>query len=344
MSRTRKGRSRTQSRPPTLRDIAESVGVDTSTVSKVVGGAEIRVSDQTRQAILAEAARRNYQPHAAARGLKAGRTGALGMFLPDFTNPLYASIVRGAVHRASELGYVVLVAGLAEGSRVSMYSRMIGEQRIDGLIIATAEDVTHHLDNFGGYQIPHVYVNRRVAGVGRSVITDDEKAAAMAARYLIEQGHVRLAFVGADDGVDTAARRRVGFRAACVEAQVEMVDVVQPYSRRGGYQAAFELLADADRPTGVFASNMLCGIGFLAGAHALEVEVPGDVSVISFDGEDAPYTTPPLTAVRLSVEEMGARAVEELDRLLRGEVMTDVVLASPPELVVRGSVAPPPKR
>jgi LacI family transcriptional regulator len=342
MSRTRKRASLIESRPPTLRDIAESVGVDTSTVSKVVGGAAIRVSEETRRAILAEAARRNYQPHAAARSLKAGRTGALGMFLPDFTNPLYASIVRGAVHRAAELGYVVLVAGLAEGSRMSTYERLIGERRIDGLIIATAEDMSRSFDHYGGPQVPHVYVNRRVAGAGRSVVTDDEKAAALVAEYLIERGHVHLGFVGADDGVDTAARRRAGFTAACTAAGVELTNTVRPYSRRGGYEAALEVLAKPVRPTGVFASNMLCGIGFLAGAHALGVDIPRDVSVVSFDGEDAPYTQPPLTAVRLPVEEMGARAVEELDRLLKGETMTDVVIASPPELVVRGSVATPP--
>jgi LacI family transcriptional regulator len=343
MSRTRKRPSPTESRPPTLRDIADTVGVDTSTVSKVIGGAEIRVSEATRRAILAEAARRNYQPHAAARSLKAGRTGALGMFLPDFTNPLYASIVRGAVRRAGELGYVVLVAGLAEGSRVSTYRRLIGERRIDVLIIATAEDMTHSFDHFNGHQIPHVYVNRRVAGAGRSVITDDEKAATLAANYLIERGHVHLGFVGGDDSVDTASRRRAGFKAACAAAGVELVDVVRPYSRRGGYDAASELLAKPGWPTGVFASNMLCGIGFLAGAHALGVAVPRQLSVISLDGEDAPYTEPPMTAVRLPVEEMGARAVEELDRVLNGEATTDVIIASPPELVVRGSVAARPR-
>jgi LacI family transcriptional regulator len=224
-----------------------------------------------------------------------------------------------------------------------MYRRLIGERRIDGLIIATAEDMTHSFDLLGGHQIPHVYVNRRVAGAGRSVITDDETAATMAASYLIERGHVHLGFVGADDGLDTAVRRRAGFTAACAAAGVELVDIVRPYSRQGGYEAAMELLADPGRPTGVFASNMLCGIGFLAGAHALGVEVPRQVSVISFDGEDAPYTAPPLSAVRLPVEEMGARAVEELDRVLNGEATTDVIIASPPELVVRGSVAAPPR-
>lgn len=343
MHRTRRRPSPATSRPPTLRDIAETVGVDTSTVSKVVGGAKIRVSEQTRSAILAEAQRRNYQPHAAARSLKAGRTGALGMVLPDFTNPLYASIVRGAVRRADDLGYAVLVAGLAEGSHASAYRRLIGERRIDGLIVATAEDVTNSFGPIDGSGVPHVYVNRRVHGAGRSVVADDERAASLAANCLIGEGHVRLGFVGADDAVDTACRRRAGFKAASASARAEVIDVAQPYSRRGGYDAALEMLRMPDRPTGVFASNLLSGIGFLAGARLLGVAVPGDVSVITIDGEDAAYTAPPLSAVRLPIEEMGARAVEELDRLLRGDITSDVVIASPPELVIRDSVSAPPK-
>ena len=340
MPRTRKRAPRQGPRTATLRDIAQSVGVDPSTVSKVVAGAEIRVSATTRSAILAEVARRNYRPNAAARSLKAGRTGALGMLLPDFTNPLYASIVRGAVHRADELGYVVLVAGLAEGSHMSAYRRLIAERRIDGLIIATAEDVNDSVD-LRGSAVPHVYVNRRVAGRGRSIIADDERAASMAAEYLIDRGHVRLGFVGAGDDVDTASRRRAGFMTRSAGALVEVVDVTAPYTRRGGYDAAVEILGTPSRPTGVFASNLLCGIGFLAGARSLGIEVPGDVSVISLDGEDAPYTAPPLTAVRLPIEDMGARAVDELHRVLHGERTTDVVIASPPELVVRDSVAAP---
>jgi LacI family transcriptional regulator len=264
------------------------------------------------------------------------------MLLPDFTNPLYASIVRGAVRRADDLGYAVLVAGLAEGSGTSAYRRLIGERRIDGLIVATAEDVSDSFGPLDASNVPYVYVNRRVEGAGRSIVADDEQAAAIAANHLIDRGHTRLGFVGADDSVDTARRRRAGFTATSASRGAAVADVVQPYSRRGGYDAALELLRPPERPTGVFASNMLAGIGFLAGARTLGVQVPEDVSVVTIDGEDAEYTAPPLTAVRLPIEEMGARAVEELDRLLRGDATSDVVIASPSELLVRESVAAPP--
>ena len=86
-------------RPATLKDIANAVGVDISTASKVVNGGGISVRPETRQAILDEATRLNYRPHALARNLRTRRTGALGILLPDLTNPVYATTIRGAVRR-----------------------------------------------------------------------------------------------------------------------------------------------------------------------------------------------------------------------------------------------------
>ena len=323
-----------------MRDLADSLGVDVSTISKVISGGDIRVREETRQAILAEAARQNYRPNATARSLKGGRTGALGMLFPDFTNPVYATIVRGAVRRADALGYVVLVAEMTESSGMSSYRRLVDEHRIDGLLVATAEDLGTELQSLGQGQVPYVFVNRRVAGGGPSVVVDDERAGALAAEHLLALGHSQLGFIGADDGVETARRRRAGFMAAATRAgHPSVVDIARPYSRSGGYEAGLEILDGDSRPTAVFASNLLVGIGLLAATRARGCEVPRDLSVITLDGEDAGYTSPPLTAIRMPLAEMGARAVEELDRLLKGEETSDVLVPFAPELVVRESVA-----
>ena len=72
------------------------------------------------------------------------------------------------------------------------------------------------------------------------------------------------------------------------------------------------------RPTGIFASNMLVGIGALAAARERGVRVPEDMSIVTLDGEDANYTAPPLTGIALPLDEMGTLAVEELARHDRG--------------------------
>ena len=329
-------------RPATLKDIAAALKVDVSTVSKVLSGG-ISVRPETRQAIIDEANRLNYRPHASARNLRTRRTGALGILLPNLMNPVYASIVRGAVRRAEEIGYVMLVADVEdEASTTSTYLKLVSERRVDGLIIAVSANSDEIIAALRDNPIPHVFVNRR-AVIGRSVTVDDEAAGYLAARTLIEAGHKRLGFIGDSDELDTAQRRRAGFTRACAAAKLKFLDVVGPYSRRGGYESGLKLLDAKVRPTGVFASNLLVGIGALAAMRVRKVKVPDDVSIITLDAEDAIYSDPPLTAIATSLVEMGARAVEEVDGILRGREPKDVVIEAAPRLILRESLGPPPK-
>jgi LacI family transcriptional regulator len=326
-------------RHATLRDVAAAAGVDVSTVSKVLnGGSRIRVRPDTRERILQEAERQNYRPNALARSLRSGRTGALGMLFPDLTNPVYAVIMRGAVRRAENLGYAILLGELREDASAASYERLVSQHRIDGLVIATSADAQGLVDRLSP-GTPHVFVNR-ARGPGPSVTVDDEHAGRLAGEALIAAGHTKLAFLGSSDEIDTARRRRLGFMGACRASGVpDPMDMDVPYTRKGGFDAATELLTREDPPTAFFASSLLLGIGALAGARAVGVAIPRDVSLITLDAEDAAYTNPPLTAIQLPLSEMGAAAVEAIDRVLKGQHVGDVVVDALPRLVERDSVA-----
>lgn len=328
----------------TLRDVAAAAGVDVSTVSKVLNkNGQISVRPETRQRILDEAERLRYRPDPVARSLRNRSTGALAMVFPDLTNPVYAHIMRGAARRADELGYAILLAELAEDGSPSSYQRLVTEHRIDGFVIATSRDSGEIVETLP-LEAPHVYVNRQAHKdeQAQSVTVDDEAAGRMAATALLDAGHTRLAFLGDSDQTDTARRRRRGFFAACEEAGVPApVDKVIPYTRAGGYEATVELLGATPPPTAIFASSLLVGIGTLAAAHDSGKSVPGDLSVVTLDAEDANYTVPPLTAVRLPLREMGEAAIELIDRVLKGEPTASYAVPVPPELVERNSIGPP---
>lgn len=329
-------------RRTTLRDVAAAAGVDVSTVSKVLNDkARINVRPETRERILAAAEQLRYRPDPVARSLRYGRSGALGMLFPDLTNPVYGLIMRGASQRASELGYAILLAELGDANTPSSYERLVDEHRIDGLVIATSRENSDVIARLP-LEAPHVYANRRSDDAGPSVVVDDEAAGRLAAETLLAAGHTRLAFIGDSDETDTARRRRLGFTGACAEAGVAApLDAVHPYTRAGGYAAMGELLDAAEPPTAVFASSLLVGIGSLAAARARGVAVPERVSIVTLDAEDAEYTAPPLTAIRLPLREMGAAAVQTLDRVLNGEPAADLVVPVAPTLVARESVAAP---
>jgi LacI family transcriptional regulator len=238
----------------------------------------------------------------------------------------------------------MLLAEIRENAP-QVYRHLVLENRIDGLIIATARASSSLARELRNENVPHVFVNRRVRGARRSVTVDDEAGAALAARVLYEQGHRRVGMIAGPADTDTARRRAAGFTRTCIKLGVKpLVSKEHSYTREGGFAAMESLLARKRQPTGVFASNLLAGIGALAALHRHGCEVPADVSLVTFDDESAEFTHPPLTAVRFPLSEMGALAVDELSRVLAGEDPSDVVVQTPPVLVERASLAPPPPR
>jgi LacI family transcriptional regulator, galactose operon repressor len=321
-------------RPTRLRDVAAAAGVDASVASRVLNGdARLSVRNETRDRVLEAAARLNYRPNRAARALKTARAMAVGMVVPDLANPAFALIALGAEKRAHAAGYTLM---LARGSIPASLADLQG--RVDGLLVAAATSETvYRRPLFGG--IPAILVNREEPGEIASVIVDDEAGAALAIRHLLELGHRRIAHV-------TGRRRLRGYAAALraggVEALPEWVAEAS-YDEAAGHLAAARLLRVRPRPTALFAANIRIAIGTLSAVRRARLRVPEDVSVIGFDDTPlASYLDPPLTTVRMPLEELGSVAAESLLREIGGRRAESVMVDIPPELVVRGSAAPPP--
>jgi len=130
-------------------------------------------------------------------------------------------------------------------------------------------------------------------------------------------------------------------RAAGVEpAQDWMIEA--SYDEAGGELSASRLLREIPRPTALFVANVRAAIGALAAARRLGLSVPQDVSLVGFhDAPVAMYLEPELTTVKMPLREMGSAAVESLLALLDGRPVEDIRVSTRPELVVRGSTAPP---
>ncbi|WP_328623732.1 LacI family transcriptional regulator [Streptomyces sp. NBC_00353] len=333
----------------TLADVAAHVGVDPSVVSRVINGdPRLSVRPETRERVVAAIKQLRYRPNAAGRSLRTARAGMLGLFIPDFANPVYAEIIKGAQAAAATLGYV-LVTGSATGDKpgTRQYIDLLGQGRVDGLLLAGTDTDKALIDRLNDVAMPWLLVNRRASWARRCVILDDERAGDLAVEHLAALGHRRIAHLAGPTGEDTALRRRAGYLAAMERNGLPHEDgliVHADYAHAGGAMAMAALLALDEPPTAVFVANVASAIGALHAAHAAGVEVPRDLSVVAVhDLPLASYLTPPLTTVRMPLEDLGRRAVE----LLAGsspddpieEIVDDAV-----ELIVRGSSARAPRR
>ena len=316
-----------------------------TTVSRVLNGEmTLKIRPETRDRVLQVADELRYRPNAVARGLRLSASGALGLLIPTLRNPVFSQIIRGAFARAWEQGFVVVLAEDAGGDDASQaYERLVGEGRIDGLLVASVRPGHPLLDHEIRDQVATVFVNRRDPTGGPSVSMREEDAGALAAQHLLGLGHERLAHIAGPPGLDTADRRSSGFVDAAEAAGAHVMVRHASFDEPGGFAAMQHLLDVREaRPTATFVSTFNQAVGALAGAHALSARVPADMSVITNDADPfTEYLEPPLTAIKMPLAELGATAVDCLLEQIRTGARPSAVISTAPELVVRASTCPP---
>lgn len=334
-----------RARRPTLKDVAALAGVDASLVSRVVSGdSALSIPDSTRKRVLDAVAEVGYRPSAAARSLRTQRLSTLGLIIPDLTNPVYAPIVAGAQEAASSAGYALLLASDTEGparEAARALARMLAEDRVDGLLVASGTPNSDLLGLLGEIGKPSVLVNRAITGIP-SVTVDDETGARMATQHLLDHGHQHLLHLAGPRGLDTTDRRRTGFSSAVRGSQgahAEATVHAKSWGAEDGYSAGLELLAKRGNATAIFVANVTLAIGLYRAAHESGVVIPRDLSVVALHDYDlAAMLVPSLTTVAMPLHELGGAAVRQLLNALDGESPGDQMVRTMPVLVERNSV------
>jgi LacI family transcriptional regulator len=175
------------------------------------------------------------------------------------------------------------------------------------------------------------------------VNSDDFTGGKLVAKHLLALGHRRIgALVGSPDIVNSQPRIE-GFRKALGEAGVEIRPewfLTAGMNWRLGQAAMEKLLAldEHNRPTAIFAANDLCAEGAIRAVRAAGLSVPDDFGIVGYDDTFyATLTQPPLTTVRMPIQEMGELAVRMLIGRLEGQADIDPQPVLPVSLTVRSS-------
>lgn len=326
--------------------VAREAGVTSAVVSRVLSGdTTLRIREETRQRVLAAVERLDYIPNHAARSLRRSRSGAIGLAVHDMSNPLYGEIVQGAQRAAAEAGCALLLAdidSLARGDAAARSTLRGGA--IDGLLLqraGTSED--RRILQAAGKHLPLVLVNDRSRSYA-SVAFDDVAGSRLATEHLIALGHRDIAHFSVS-GTGRSTARAQGWRSAIRDAGLTPGPLVSSaHTIDSGIVAMRELLAFPHRPTAVFVGNVLTSIGAMTAAKEAGLKIPEDLSIAAYHHlELAAHVTPGLTTVRMPMHEVGAESVQLLLDQLDGGAPRQVVVTDPaPELMVRGSTAPPP--
>lgn len=314
-------------RRATIADVAAEADVSISTVSLVMNEKE-GVSGATRERVLRAAEALGYVPTHAARRLAMQRTGNVGFVVREdhFSRgePFYTRVFLGTEFEARFRSlYVLLTTIPARYAPREHTPRFLRERNVDGVLVAGKVDDAF-IEQVKDHGMPVVLIDYE-SGSNPAVMIDNQGGARAAVEHLIDRGHRRIAFLGAEMDHPGLRERLEGYRLALAAANLEVSTdlVVAETELRPTFQTGTELaarLAQIDpAPTAVFCVNDAVAFGVLEYARRNGLRVPEDLAVAGFDDvPEAGSSLPPLTTVRVFKEQLGELALRTLGDLIDG--------------------------
>jgi DNA-binding LacI/PurR family transcriptional regulator len=333
-----------------LKDVAAVAGVSVRTVSNVVN-AFPHVAPETRARVEKALEQLRYRPNLAARNLRRGRSGLIGLVVPEIDSPYFSELAAHLVLAAEERSWTVLVDQTGgDPARERAFLEGAAAAFVDGLVFSPwglgAADLRRNAED-----IPLVLLGERTSdGVADHVAIDNVAAAVDATEHLISLGRRRIAAIGVQPHLtnETARLRLEGYRASLEAAGLardERLEVqVAALHRADGAAAMRSLLALPVLPDAVFCFNDQLALGAMWAAHDAGLDLPRDLAVVGFDDiEDGRYSHPTLSTISPDKSAIAGRALECLAERLDGDRSASALdIVVPHRLVVRTSSGQPP--
>ena len=340
----------------TIKHVAADAGVSLQTVSRVINK-EPNVRPEMIKRVQASIDKLGYVPSIAAQRM-AGSRSYLILAINDRERTIadwrdrqgtdwVDQMMLGGMIKCAEHGYRLLVELVDTHSDhiERELAAALGALRPDGVILTPPHSENAEiLELLRTRQISVARIGSLREGYGFALTMDDERAARMATEHLIELGHQRIGFIAGPAAYELSSWRVAGWQAAMEAGGFDTAALLQTgdFSYESGLSTADALLAADAPPTAIIASNDRMALAVLEVARSRGIDVPADLSVISFD--DTPitrFTHPPFTAVVQPIAEVTAQAVSLIidEQAQRDPPRTAVVV--PATLAIRSSTAPP---
>ena len=328
-------------------DIAKIAGVSSASVSYVVNG-KGKVSEKTKQKILKVMEQTGYTPDTFAISLSTGKSHLIGLCLPFkdaseafVNNPFYGEFLGYFEKEMIKEGYDVIVGSLKDAKS---FTRWVKSRKLEGVVmIGLFPNEIYEAIQKLDLSVVLVDVYESHSPSFKSIRVDDKGGTYKATKYLIEQGHRNIGFVGGD--VDNSLlddMRFDGYVDALKESGIELNSSLVykiPATFDGGYAIAEEIASHIDDMTAVVCDADIIAIGIIRRLNELGHKIPDELSIVGFDDiQAARYIYPALTTVHQSIREKGRLSALTLLDQMKGTEDGDNLVITKTSLIVRQSV------
>ena len=305
-------------RQVTLKDIANKLGVSTSTVSRALQD-HPDISEKTREAVKELAKILGYKPNLVALNLKHSRTNTIGVLVPEVEHYFFSTILNGVEEVAYKNNFSVMVFQSNESyMREVLIAQTFLANRVDGLLASFSKN-THDFSHFQQIidnEIPLVFFDREREELhADSVIVDDYSGAYNAVTHLISKGCKKIAFFSAPQHLVLGKNRLEGYKAALenngITYNTDLVYSCDTFDQ--AEKISRSILRKHDRPDAIFAVNDLTAIGAMKVAKQQGLHIPDDIKFVGFENSRSAWICEPeLTTVDQFGFELGKKATELL--------------------------------
>ncbi|MDR1703422.1 MAG: LacI family transcriptional regulator [Clostridiales bacterium] len=335
----------------TIREVAKEAGTSISTVSKALNNS-YTISGETTEHVKAVAERLGYRPNARAQTFarQASREVVFLTYLPKdiaFTNPHMFEILAGAEAALRLKGYAIKLRGCDADTVCDLTKDISAGKLADGLLLH-ASVVTRELAVLiNRLEIPHIVIGK--PGFPSSLCwidNNNQLAGEIAAGYLLDLGHRRIAFIGGLDGDRISQDRLEGVLNRLEEQRIKPdgSHILKADSTIQNGSDMAKTLTDGYLPDAIVCANNLLACGCLRLLQRRGINVPDDLSLITFDDYPlAQWTAPMLTTVSIDMYEMGMSAGKLLVNKIKKPEMQVQTYTTLPRLIERESAAAPKK-
>lgn len=330
----------------TIKDISQETGLSLATISKYLNGGVLR--EKNRIAIEKAIKKLDYQVNEYARGLKSNKSRTIGVVIPELSNLFITHIISVMETILQENGYSVMICDChTDGDRECRAVEFLIQKRVDGIINMPVCQDGRHLQPALEKEIPVLLLDRPLEKISRMVscvMIDNQDAARVATRRLLEMGHRRIGIIVGPQDVYTSGMRLNGYRMALEEYGVdpdEKLIAYGDYTVKGGHRQICHLLDGVPDMTAVFVTNYEMTLGALIAVNERGVQIPRELSFIGFDNLDLSLVVRPrLTIVTQPLEEIGKQAAELMMERLSGARSTPLTVSLYTSLQEGESVIP----
>ncbi len=321
----------------TIKDVSELSGYSITTISRVLNG-NYPVKKETKEKILKVIDELDFSRNSLARNLRTQKSNIIGLVVADINNPYYSSIAKKLDDGLFKSDYNLIVCNTDESEeKERKILTTLSDKGVDAIVISPVAKDIELLRKLNDSGIHVIIIDRNIGVMDLPFVgSDNFDESKKLTEHLITNGHKKIAFVSGTPKAITSQDRLYGFRAALVENKLPFSDenIIEGfYQKEKAYKNILKFLqnnqTNTDPFTAIFSSNNLMTAGVIKAANELNLNIPEDISLVSFGELDSQeIIEPKITCIKQNIDTITKKILNDIIILLKQDKKVDSDLIS----------------